>query len=278
MNVPNAFTVDLEDWFHGLTSANRAPERWPVLESRVVGATRSLLTLLRAYSVKATFFTLGCVAEDHPKLIEAVAADGHELAVHGHRHRFVNRLSPAEFAYELEAASAALQRITGQAPAGHRAPYFSIDGRSLWALDALSQHGFTYDSSLFPVRTTLYGYAGAERGPGRVGTGGRLAEFPVSTVCVGGRPLPFAGGFYMRTLPYPLVRWAVRRVRAEGLPVIFYLHPWELDLEQPMAAANPREQLTHYGGRRRLRSKLERLFSDFRFGPLASLLEMEQPV
>jgi polysaccharide deacetylase family protein (PEP-CTERM system associated) len=269
-NPGNAFTVDLEDWYQGLTSTNSRMDLWPSLESRVVVATRSLLSLLAQYNVRATFFVLGKVAEQHPALIEEVAAAGHELGVHGHLHRFVNRLTPAEFGRELEQGRAAIQRITGTVLLGHRAPYFSIDASSLWALDVLAGQGFHYDSSFFPVRNMLYGYADAPRTPHR---DRGLVEFPVSTIRVGGRNVPFAGGFYMRTLPYPLIRWAMRRVNREGLPAILYLHPWELDLEQPRPRVTARERLTHYHGRGTLRSKLERLLSEFSFGPLCSLLD-----
>ena len=269
----NAFTVDLEDWFQGLTSTNPRVDAWPSFESRVVPATRSLLDLLDSSGVRATFFVLGHVADHHPGLVEEIRARGHEIGVHGYLHRFVNRLTPDEFAREIDRAVESVYRITGEAPAGHRAPYFSIDGGTPWAFELLARRGFRYDSSVFPMRGLLYGYAGAERRPHRVGAGGALAEFPISTVRLAGRNLPFAGGFYMRTWPYPVVRWAIRRLHAEGLPAIFYIHPWELDLGQPRSKVTARERVTHYHGRASLRPKLERLFADFRFGPLASLLD-----
>jgi polysaccharide deacetylase family protein (PEP-CTERM system associated) len=283
----NVFTVDLEDWYQGLTSTNSREQLWPSLEERVVEATRSLLSLLAQYNVRATFFVLGKVAEQHPGLIEEVAAAGHEIGVHGYMHRFVNRLTPAEFARELEQGSEAVQRITGTVPLGHRAPYFSIDGGSLWSLDVLQEQGFKYDSSFFPVRNMLYGYAGAPRAPHRVGPlpeqgsqqgrqrqgDQRLVEFPVSTLRVGRHIIPFAGGFYMRSWPYVLIRSAIHRVRREGLPAILYLHPWELDLDQPRPKVTMRERVTHYHGRRSLRGKLEKLLSEFQFGPLCGLLD-----
>ena len=263
----NAFTVDLEDWFQGLTSTNPQVDRWPTFESRVVPATQLLLGILRAHRVTATFFVLGYVADHHPALIEQIRAEGHEIGVHGYYHRFVHRLTPDEFARELAASIEAVQRITGEAPRGHRAPYFSIDARTPWAFDVLQRHGIAYDSSVFPTRNMLYGFPGAPRFPYRV-DGANLWELPASTVRVGGRVLPVAGGFYTRVLPYRAIRWALRRIHQEGQPAILYIHPWELDLGQRYRAVTPRERITHYAGRRGLAAKLDRLFSDFRFSTM----------
>ncbi|MCL5960369.1 MAG: DUF3473 domain-containing protein [Chloroflexi bacterium] len=270
---PNAFTVDLEDWFQGLTSTNPMVQAWPSFESRVVSATTSLLDLLESCRVTATFFVLGYVAEQYPALVEQVYARGHEVAVHGYLHRFVNRLAPDEFDREVDRGIKAVYDITGVAPLGHRAPYFSINRDTLWALDVLREHGFRYDSSFFPTRNMLYGYPGAQPAPHRVGEGKGLIEFPVSTVRLAGHNLPFAGGFYMRAWPYQFIRWGIRRLQNKGSPAILYVHPWELDLAQPRFRVTPRERITHYHGRRTLRHKLERLFADFHFGPLSDLLD-----
>lgn len=273
MSQINAFTVDLEDWFQGLTSTNPRVQAWPSFESRVVSATTSLLELLDSYRVKATFFVLGYVAERHPHLVEEVYARGHEIGVHGYLHRFVNQMTRDEFAQELDRSIETVYRITHAAPIGHRAPYFSIDGNTLWALDVLRQRGFRYDSSFFPTRNMLYGYPTAQPAPHRLGTNGGLVEFPVSTLSVAGQSLPFGGGFYMRTWPYQFVRWAIGRLHSKGLPAILYVHPWELDLSQPRPKVTLRERITHYHGRKTLREKLERIFTDFRFGPLCDLLD-----
>jgi polysaccharide deacetylase family protein (PEP-CTERM system associated) len=272
MPIQNAFTVDLEDWFQGLTSTNPRIDLWPSLESRVEQATERLLAVLCDHGVRATFFVLGSVADQHPALVERIRAEGHELGVHGYYHRFVSRLTPGEFAVELERSAQAVERITGERPAGHRAPYFSIDASTPWAFEVLESLGFCYDSSVFPVRTTLYGYPEAPRVPYRP-AGRALIEFPVSTAHVGGRDWPMAGGFYVRALPYAGVRWAVRQLNRQGQPAILYVHPWELDLGQPVGRVTPRERLTHYHGRRGLERKLRRLFDDFRFGPLHELMD-----
>jgi len=266
----NIFTVDLEDWFQGLTSTNPQIDRWPSLESRVVTATQRLLTILRAHRIQATFFVLGYVADRHPALIEQIAADGHEIGVHGYYHRFVSRLTPAEFAQELEQSIAAVERITGVQPLGHRAPYFSINATTPWAFDIMQQLGIQYDSSVFPTRNLLYGFPGAPRFPYKV-EALNLIELPVSTLQVRKATLPILGGFYTRVLPYIVTRWAIRRLQAQGQPAITYIHPWELDTGQRYNAVTARERVTHYHGRGGLEAKLHRLFSDFHFTTMGAL-------
>lgn len=268
--VHNALTIDLEEWFHGLTSTNPLVDRWPTFESRVVGATQRLIALLARHNVQATFFTLGHVADHHPALIERIVEAGHEIAAHGYYHRFIYRMRPDEFARELECTIRALERITGEAPIGHRAPYFSVKPSTPWAFDLLREFGFRYDSSMVATRNPLYGYPGAPQLPHRLPQG--LWEFPPSTVRLGPWSMPIAGGFYFRALPYSLVRGAMRRRNRAGHPVIFYLHPWELDTGQRYDRVTPRERVTHYYGRRPLMAKLERLLNDFSFLPLRAML------
>jgi len=273
MQVVNAFSVDVEDWFQGLTSTNPQVDKWPAFESRVVPATRTLLDMLRSHQVQATFFVLGYVADQHPALVEHIQAEGHEIGVHGYYHRFVSRSTPDEFARDLERCIEAVERITGERPLGFRAPYFSVNGNTPWVFDILQAQGLRYDSSLFPTRNMLYGYPGAPRFPHRLPLDGRsLMEFPVSTVRAGGVNWPIAGGFYLRTLPYAFVRWGISRLNRQGQPAILYMHPWELDLGQRYNRVTLRERITHYHGRRQLERKLHRLFSDFRFGSLRALL------
>ena len=275
----NVFTVDLEEWFQGLTSTNRQPERWDRLESRVVYATDLLLGILQEHRVRATFFTLGHVADRHPGLIERICAAGHELGIHGYYHRFVYRLTPAEFDAEVGRSLEAVLRAGGQMPQGHRAPYFSVNATTPWAFDVLARHGLRYDSSVFPVRSLLYGFPGAPRLPYRLPAQG-LWELPASTLRLGGRNWPIAGGFYVRALPYAVTRWALRRLTAAGEPAIMYVHPWEVDTGQRYRQVTARERITHYHGRHGLAAKLHRLFADFRFGPMSDLvatLEGETP-
>lgn len=271
LQAMNAFSVDLEDWFQGLTSTNPQVDKWESFESRVVPATQSLLDLLWSYQVQATFFVLGYVADQFPALVERIQADGHEIGTHGYHHRFVSRSTPDEFARDLERGIQAVERITGERPLGYRAPYFSINGGTAWVFDTLQAQGLRYDSSVFPVRSTLYGFPEAPRFPHSL-NGYSLMEFPLSTVRLGGVNWPIAGGFYLRTFPYSFIRWGISRLNRQGQPAILYMHPWELDLGQHYSQVTLRERITHYHGRRRLEGKLHRLFTDFRFGPLRALL------
>ncbi len=266
----NAFSVDLEDWFQGLTSTNKRPDLWPELESRVVDATRNLLSILRVHNIQATFFTLGYVADHHPQLVEEVAAAGHEIALHGYWHRFVSRMTRDEFAEELDLGIEALARVTGERPLGHRAPYFSINSTTPWAFEVLQSRDIQYDSSVFPTRNMLYGFPGAPRFPYRV-TEFDMLEFPATTARFGGRDWPVAGGFYVRALPYEFISRGIRQVNRLGQPAILYVHPWELDTGQNYKHVTFRERITHYYGRGGLQVKLEKLFSEFCFTPLCDL-------
>lgn len=272
-SVINGLSVDLEDWYQGLTSTNRQFDRWQDLEDRVVPATQRLLALLQAHGVRATFFVLGFVARMHPDLIERIAADGHEIALHGYGHRRVDRLTPASFRQELEEGLASLVGIVDDMPTGHRAPYFSINRRSLWALDTLAEFGFTYDASLFPTRNMLYGFPGAPRLPVRL-LPMELVEFPASTVRLGPLTLPIAGGFYVRATPARWIAWSIRRLNGQGQPAILYLHPWELDPDHPMpACVTVRERITHYTGLDTVEAKWRHLLESFEFAPLGTLVD-----
>ncbi len=268
----NAFTVDLEEWFQGLTSTNPLVDRWPSFESRIVPATHRLLSILDQHQVKATFFVLGYVADRQPALIEQITAQGHELAVHGYYHRFVCKLTPEEFGKELDLSLEALYRLTGFQPLGHRAPYFSINEQSTWAFEVLESRGFRYDSSVFPTRNMLYGYPGAPRFPYQI-EGTDLIEFPATTMRFAGRKWPVGGGFYNRLLPYPVTRYALQQVNDQGQPANYYIHPWELDTGQNYQKVTFRERVTHYFGRGGLEQKLHNMLSEFKFAPLQELFE-----
>jgi polysaccharide deacetylase family protein (PEP-CTERM system associated) len=173
----------------------------------------------------------------------------------------------------LEQAIQIVRPLTKQPIIGHRAPYFSINSHSLWALDILQKNGFSYDSSFFPTRNMLYGYPGACRFPHRTGGENGIVEFPVSTARWGGINWPIGGGFYVRSWPYWILRLGIRQLHHQGQPAIMYIHPWELDTEQHYSQVTPRERLTHYYGRRNLRVKLERLLAEFQFVPLRDLFK-----
>ncbi len=283
--IHNGFTVDLEDWFQGLTSTNPYPEKWADYEARLEGNTERLLALLERYGVHATFFVLGHVADQYPALIRRIDAAGHEIGVHGYWHDMVHRLTPEQFSLQLERAFEALEPLVSQPILGHRAPYFSINRHALWALEVLADKGFTYDSSFFPTRNTLYGYPEAPRFPCRLATAGaagatrngnassRLVEFPVSTARWLGVNWPIGGGFYVRALPYAIIRAGIHQLNHQGQPAIMYMHPWELDVGQRFDKVTLRERVTHYYGRRGLMKKLDQMFQDFAFVPLGRLLD-----
>ena len=275
--VPNALTIDVEDYYHVAALAPSIPRNsWDERESRVVGNTRKLLTIFEEFDVCATFFVLGWVAERHPGLVKEIAARGHEIACHGFSHRAVYEQSPEEFREETRRSKDLLENVIGSEVLGYRAASFSITSRSLWALDTLVDLGFVYDSSIFPVRHDRYGIPNAERVPHRMSTpnGGTIAEWPLSTAQVLGCRLPLAGGGYFRLLPYWFSRWGLASINGrEGRPFIFYLHPWEIDPAQPRVSASWLSTFRHYTNLGKCEERLRRLLREFRFGTARDGLE-----
>ena len=266
----NALTIDLEDWYHGLEIPQHA---WSGYEDRVVAPTDRLLEILGAAGTRATFFVLGSVAERHPKLVETIASAGHEIATHGHSHTLVYRQSRDVFRDDLTRSISTLESLTGRRVLGHRAPFFSITRESLWALDVVAEVGLSYDSSIFPVSNYRYGIPDAPRWPHRRQAGDRaLIEFPISTWRVMGRNIPIAGGAYFRIFPYSLTRRGLRAINRSGKPAVFYLHPWELDPEQPRIPLPRRIGVTHYVNLRATERRFRRLLHDFEFGPMNEVL------
>src|SRR5256885_2842116 len=230
MNVPNALTVDVEDYFHVAALApNIHRDSWTSRESRVVANTQRLLAIFEQFDVRGTFFVLGWVAEHHPQLIRDIAARGHEIACHGFSHRLVYEQSPEEFYQETLRAKKLLQDITGSAVLGYRAAFYSIVRDSLWALDLLPELGFLYDSSIFPVRHDRYGIPDAERAPHRLSTptGKFIVEWPLATARILGFRLPVAGGGDFRLFPDWVARLGLASLKRRELrPFVFYLQPW----------------------------------------------------
>ena len=273
----NAFSVDVEDWYQVADfDAVVRFDDWDRCESRVARNTDKVLALLDEAGVKGTFFVLTWNAERHPEIVRRIAAAGHEVASHGYAHRLVYTQSPDAFRADVLRAKQRLEDLTGTAVLGYRAPSFSITGQSLWALDVLLDAGFRYDSSVFPIKDTLYGLPDARRFPYpiRERDGRRLIEFPITTTQAFGRNLPLGGGGYLRMLPYRYLWWGMRRVNAtEGAPTVVYIHPWEVDPEQPrLKTAGRRGFSTHYIGLADTERKLRRLFRDFRFAPIRDVL------
>jgi polysaccharide deacetylase family protein (PEP-CTERM system associated) len=272
----NALTVDVEEHFQ--VSAFEGVVRradWDALPSRVEANTNRLLDLMDMADVIGTFFVLGWVGERRPALVRRIAERGHEIASHGYSHKLIYNQSRDEFRRELELSRKILQDASGQPVDGHRAASFSIRRENLWALDVVVETGFTYDSSLFPVRHDRYGIPGAPRGPYRLRApeGGTLAELPPSTIRLGRWTLPVAGGGYLRLYPEWLTHWAIRRLNSEAVPAQVYVHPWEVDPRQPRVSGLPwSSRLRHYVNLGTTFDKLKRLLAAHRFGPMRQVL------
>ncbi len=261
------FTVDVEEYFQVSAFESVVPrEAWGRLESRVAWAIAQLLQLLARHGAGATFFVLGCVAERNPQVVREIAAAGHEIASHGWDHRRVTQQSPEEFRSSVGRTKRVLEDLAGVAVVGFRAPSFSIVPGREWALDILLEEGYRYDSSLFPVMRRGYGYPGGHRDPHWLERpAGRLAEFPPAILRRWNVNWPAGGGAYFRLLPYRLVQSALADCECRGVSGTFYVHPWELDLEQPRLAVPWLARLRHYGGLRGTLPRLQRLLHEFRF-------------
>ena len=269
--IRHYFTVDVEEHFQVSAFEDRISRTsWDTYPSRVAANVDRLLHLLGPPGVRGTFFILGIVAERTPSVVKAIAAAGHEVASHGWDHRRVTDLSREEFRTSVRRTKELLEQMTAAPVLGYRAPSYSIVAGREWALDVLAEEGYRYDSSLFPVRRPGYGYAGALRDPHWLERpAGRLAELPPATWRVLGANLPAAGGAYFRIFPYGLVRSALRQCEGRGVPGVFYLHPWEVDPDQPRLPVSLSARLRHYTGLRRTVPRLQRLLAEFQFTAIA---------
>lgn len=273
--VVSAFSVDVEDYFHVEAFRHVVdPADWDSMEQRVEPNTRRLLRLLDDFGVKGTFFVLGWVAERRPGLVSDIHAAGHELAIHGYDHRPITAMTPAGFREDLRRAKGVVEDIVGQAVLGYRAPTYSVVRDTMWAMDVMVEEGLAYDSSVFPIVHDRYGIPDADRYPWTEHRDGkRLIEFPISTVRLLGRNLPFVGGGYLRLLPMRYVRWGMRRVTGvEGRPTMLYVHPWEIDAGQPVLQVGRLARVRHYRGLGRVEDRLRRLLGEFRFDTVRSVL------
>lgn len=267
--ITNVMSVDVEDYFQvGAFEHSIARNDWEHWPCRVEANVERILALFARHDIRATFFTLGWIAERHPGVVRAIVAGGHELASHGHGHQRVSDLSPAAFQADITRAKKLLEDLAGVAVAGYRAPSFSIGRANLWALDVLAEAGYRYSSSIYPIRHDHYGMPEAPRFPYRPESCPALLEMPPTTVPLAGRNLPAAGGGYFRLLPYAASRWLIGRVnRLERRPAMFYFHPWEVDPGQPRVPGAPlKSRFRHYVNLNRMEAKLDRLCADFRWG------------
>jgi len=274
--MKNGLSFDLEDYMHVTAFADHlSSDDWSSCVSRLEHNTDKLLTILDSSACHATFFILGWVADKYPQVIMRIADSGHEIACHSLRHRLVYEMTPAEFREDSRVAKSLLEDISGKTICGYRAPSFSITKESWWAFEILCELGFSYDSSVFPVKHPNYGMIEASRFPFVVNSSsGSLVEFPLPTLQLGRRRAPLGGGAYLRLLPYAYTRWGIRHINDRELsPVCVYLHPWELDADQPRMRASLSARLRHYLGLRRTESKFRNLLRDFEFCTLEVLVE-----
>ena len=274
----NALSIDLEDWWCSEFVRTHVPER---KEDQTVAATMSLLELLEVNSAKATFFVLGEVADRHPELVKYIHKKGHEIASHGYCHSMLGRLGREGFDLEIKRSVELLSSITGEAPVGFRAPNFSLNTSTGWAFEVLAKHGFKYDSSIFPVKTTLYGVPKAPRHPYRPSfeditksdERGCIVEFPPATLAFGAT-FPVSGGFYFRLLPVWFQKAAIRQIN-KTWPAVIYLHPWELYAGTPrLRGLSPFARFVTYRGIDRALTKLGVLLRSFTFRPMRDFLNV----
>ncbi len=273
----HALTVDVEDYYHVSAFADTLDRtQWDSISPRVEDNTRKLLDLFASRDTQATFFVLGWVAERFPQLVRDIAGHGHEVASHGYSHQLVYSQKPEVFREETAKSKMMLEDITGLAVDGYRAASYSITGKSLWALDILTELGFKYDSSIFPVYHDRYGMPSAPPTiHGAISpSGGELVEYPLTVARVFKWSLPVAGGGYFRLYPYWLSRALLSKSQRDlGQPFIFYLHPWEIDPEQPrIENASRLSRFRHYQNLGRCHQRLEKLLTDFEFTTVANVL------
>ena len=268
MIIRNALTVDVEDYFQVSAFADNIEQHeWDEHPLRVENNTYKLLDLFDEYQVKATFFTLGWVAERKRDMVMEIARRGHEVACHGYSHQLVYNQTPEVFQQETIRAKSILEEIIQRPVLGYRAASYSITEKSLWALDILAESGFVYDSSIFPVRHDRYGMPDTPEHPYHLKTpaGHSIIEFPLSTAKILNYRLPVAGGGYFRLYPYWLSKAGLKQINRQQKPFIFYLHPWEVDPEQPRISASWFSRFRHYNNLDKCEPRLRNLMSDFQF-------------
>jgi polysaccharide deacetylase family protein (PEP-CTERM system associated) len=265
--LTNALTIDVEDYFQVSAFAEQFPRTsWDGLQCRIQRNMHRILELLAESDARATFFVLGWIAERYPELVRGIVAAGHELASHGYEHMRASEQGYGQFLADIRLAKAVLEDVAGTAVKGYRAPSFSVGPRNEWAFDCISEAGYRYSSSIYPIRHDHYGAPDAPRFAHEVRPG--LLEVPVATVRLWHSNWPAGGGGYFRLLPYRVSRWSLRRVNErDGKPAIFYFHPWEIDPEQPrVEGARFKSRFRHYLNLDRMEARLDRLLHDFRWG------------
>jgi polysaccharide deacetylase family protein (PEP-CTERM system associated) len=270
-NPANAFTVDVEEWFHMCGAGGElAPDRWDALPARVVDTTRRLLAELDDAGVRATFFVLGWVSDRHPRLVEDIVRAGHEVGSHGHSHVRVYELGPAAFAADLRRSVASLRAAGVSEVRAFRAPEWSINDRSLWALDVLAREGFTTDASMAPLR--IVGSVAYPRRPHvRQTEAGPILELPPFVTDRFGHVMPIGWGWGLRMSSPGRVLRTIERANRAGIPAVITVHPWEIDPDPPRVALPPRLRFAHYFRLGGFRERLQRVLRSGSFGALSDL-------
>jgi len=266
----NYLTVDVEEYFQVAAFADIVrPHDWPAISSRVIPCTDILLDILDEFQVRATFFIVGWTAKRHPQLVRRIHDRGHRIGCHSYLHRKIYEISPEEFRKDTRDAKDILEEIIGRPVTAYRAPSYSITAKSLWALPILAELGFTVDSSIFPILHDNYGIPDSPRFP-YTHTSCHIREYPITTVRVASRNLPVGGGGYFRLFPYWFTRFFLNRInQRENQPFIFYIHPWEIDPEQPrFEQARLLSRFRHYNNLHKTAGRFKQLLHDFRFRPL----------
>ncbi|GJL76253.1 XrtA system polysaccharide deacetylase [Nitrosomonas sp.] len=264
--VSNAMTIDVEDYFQVSAFEKHIPrESWDSIPCRIESSMDRILSLLDEKQIKATFFTLGWIAERYPEMIRRMVDNGHELASHGWGHARVTELTQAEFKEDISRCKMLLEDISGQVVQGYRAPSFSINNHNLWALDCLAEAGYRYSSSIYPVQHDHYGVPDAPRFANYPRGESGILELPVTTIRLWGRNLPAGGGGYFRLWPYPVSKWFINRLNTvESRAAIFYFHPWEIDTQQPrQSGIGYKTRFRHYLNLHRMEKRLRTLTHDF---------------
>jgi polysaccharide deacetylase family protein (PEP-CTERM system associated) len=269
----HAFTVDVEDWYQGIPIESGLKSR---CERRLHRGVDTLIEMLAERNVLGTFFLLGPVAKEFPEVVRRIADAGHEVGCHGWSHDLLYTMTPERFREETRRAVGAISSITGRPVTAYRAAYFSLTRASYWALEELAALGFQYDSSIFPVNNWRYGIPDFDPRPQWIETrSGGIYELPITVRRVLGRNLPATGGAYFRIYPYEVTRANLKALEHEGRPLVFYLHPWELDPGHPRVPFAWKARVTHYVNLDSTERKLRRLLDEFEFGTLGEVLEHE---
>ena len=274
--ISNALTIDVEDYFQVSAFASHIDRgSWDSIPCRIERNIDRILELLSHSESKATFFTLGWLAERFPRIVRDIVENGHEIASHGQAHLRASEQSRADFADDIRRAKRVLEDVAGIEVRGYRAPSFSIGHGNLWAFDCIEEAGYCYSSSVYPVQHDHYGMPDAPRFPFRVRE--RLLEIPVTTTRVFGRNLPAGGGGYFRLAPYQVSRWAIGRVnRVDRRPAIFYFHPWEIDPRQPRVhGISAKTRFRHYLNLDRTEARLQQLMRDFHWDRVDRVFDLD---